>query len=357
MVVLATLAGIVSSLLLPVGTVALPGPPPAAPRSFDVVVFGATPGGIMAAIAARRTRNSSSSGPLTVALVANGTHIGGFTSGGHCGNDMYQDWVFGGLAREFWDSIHKHYDPNNTQPCINATGGYCRYTHEPHVASRIFSSMLSAAGVQLFTSSLGVRSAQMMAPRDGIHDDAPAAAAPPPPPRRLVSVTTNAGDVFAGRMYIDGSYEGELLAASGVPYAVGREERERYNESFGGYLGVAGLAFAYPERLFARAINPYVNNRSSGELLPGVYPARRVRDGAADAAVMGFEFRPCLTAVAANRVDIPVPPSYDPARYELVRRLLEAGGHAAVSGHRLQNGKIMPGMMGPVMMEIPRGAW
>lgn len=122
-----------------------PRPNATAPRGggeFDIVVYGGTPGGIMAAIAARQTvavttdttnrRRTGSvvSAPTpSVVLIANGTLVGGFTAGGHCGNDMYQDWVFGGLAREFWTGMHNHYgnnNPNKDRPeCIgpNSTGG------------------------------------------------------------------------------------------------------------------------------------------------------------------------------------------------------------------------------------------
>ena len=75
----------------------------------------------MAAIAAKRTDSQA-----RVVLIANGTHVGGFTSGGHCGNDMYVDAVFGGLAREFWDKIYLHYGGNKS--CEHKTGGYCKYT-------------------------------------------------------------------------------------------------------------------------------------------------------------------------------------------------------------------------------------
>lgn len=106
--------------------------------SFDVAVYGSTPGGVAAAVAAARwdghgvEKRERRGGELRVALIANSTHVGGFTAGGHCGCDMYQDWVFGGIAREFWGRVHTHYgtdNPNAGKPACrsaNATGGYCK---------------------------------------------------------------------------------------------------------------------------------------------------------------------------------------------------------------------------------------
>ena len=134
-------------------------------------------------------------------------------------------------------------------------------------------------------------------------------------------MTTEDGTVYKGRMFIDGSYEGEFVVASGIPYAKGRESRQHYGESLAGVLGASGTKLAYPKRLFPSApgVDPFVQPHSSPpQLLPNIYPEVSLApEGGADDAVMTFEFRPCLTAVPANRVPILTPGTYDPARFEV----------------------------------------
>src|SRR4051794_28220139 len=168
----------------------------AAEHQFDVIVYGASAGGAMAAIAA------SKEGSRT-ALVEPGRHVGGMVTGGLGRTDMdRQDRVIGGLSREFFERAGKHY------------GQPISWVFEPSVAERIMNDWLREAGVQVF---LGHRISGAV--KRG---------------SRIASMSTTSGDRFVGPVFIDASYEGDLMKAAGVSYVVGREGREKYGESLAG---------------------------------------------------------------------------------------------------------------------------
>ncbi len=248
--------------------------------SYDVIVYGATAGGVTAAVAA-------AGAGVKVALLEPGRHVGGMVSGGLGWTDLGQREVVGGLAYEFYESLGQAYDA----PAFAFVGP------EPHVAERVFQERLERAGVEV----LFARPLQSVA-KSG---------------RRIVSL--NAGDeTLGGTVFVDASYEGDLLAAAGVSYAVGREGVETYGESWAG---------RQPLRPGQHQFDVYVSPFANGEtLLPLVHDRPLAPVGAADGAVQGYGFRLCLTTRADNRVAFLEPPGYDPERFELLRRYLEAKG-------------------------------
>lgn len=247
---------------------------------YDLVVYGATPAGIAAAVAASRDG-------LKVALVDAGHHIGGLVAGGLSSTDKGDPAVIGGISLEFFQRVGARY------------GEPVEWTFEPHVASAVFASLLRGARVSTFYDS-------PLDERDGVR-------------RRggtILSIRTTSGRTLSGRIFADCSYEGELMAMAGVTYTWGRESREDYGEPLAGVRGPQR-----PDHLFTVRVSPY---DSQGRLLPEVQPGRPDPPGRGDRKVQAYGFRLCITRRDGNRTPFPRPPGYDPARYEILARLVEA---------------------------------
>lgn len=288
--------------------------------TFDIVVYGATAGGAMAAIAAAGEG-------MRVALIEPGRHVGGMVSGGLGWTDRGEVDVIGGLAKAFYDRVGAHYgvDP------LAIRGP------EPSVAERIFRDWLAASGVEVFVDA---RLA------DVIRDE-----------RSIGRIATSDGEVFAAAAFIDASYEGDLLAAAGVSYAVGRESVSLHGESLAGRQPIRP-----DQHQFAVPVSPFADERET-RLLPLVHDRPMVPEGDGDGGVQSYCFRLCLTDDPDNRVPFPRPDGYDPARFELVRRWLAASPDLRVErifslAGRLPNGKCDANSIGPISTNLPDGsAW
>ncbi len=261
---------------------------PARAGEAHVIVYGATPGGFCAAIAAARE------GAKVILLEPTG-HLGGLSTGGlsHCDSNQMRREALTGLFEEWHLRIAQDYvargrpapyDPKDKTPGI-------RWVFEPSVASRVTQAMLTEAGVSVVTHC-----------RLQTVDKSGA---------RITALRTTQG-AFTARTFVDGTYEGDLMAAAGVAWAIGREGRAEHGES------LAGKQHPKPAMK--------VNGRdAAGGPLPLITGTDAGPDAAGDAHVMTFSFRLCLTRDPANRVPIPEPKNYDPARFELARRALQAG--------------------------------
>jgi hypothetical protein len=300
----------------------------------DVVVYGATGAGVMAAVAAANAG-------ATVRLVEPGRHIGGMVSGGLGWTDVGAAAVIGGLTRAFYQSVADHYGAN----LFELRGP------EPHVAEQILCALLDTAGVEV---GLGE-------PLAGVDRGHRAVEACRTPSRR-----------HRAAVFVDASYEGDLMAGAGVPYRVGRESRWRHAEHW------AGRQPAYrPSRHnFACVISPLAAPAAPGaangeaSLLPFIrppaldrrgWPAERL--GEEDGALQSYGFRLCLTDRPANAIPIEQPKGYDPARFELLRRYLDAA--AASIGARdllglvpdlLPGGKCDVNSIGPFSLNLLDGS-
>lgn len=254
--------------------------------TYDVVVYGATPAGVAAAVAAGREAKS-------VALLEPLEIAGGMMSGGLSFSDSNQTAreTLGGLFEEFHLRVERHYaDREIKLPYEVRVKDQRPWTYEPHVAERVFNDMLAEAKV---TVALGERLTE--ARREGT---------------RLVAIRTASGKEFAGKVFVDASYEGDLMAAAGVAYRVGRESRDEHGES------LAGAAYPKPPVTDVPAIG------ADGKPLPLVNSTERPPDGAGDKRIMTYSFRFCFSKDPANQVPFTKPADYDAARYELLRRFL-----------------------------------
>ncbi len=274
----------IALLLLLAGPFAQPAS--AAPRRADVVVYAATPAGIVAAVSVAREGKS-------VLLLEPGKHVGGMVAGGLGATDHGNRAAIGGYSREFFTRVRAHYVKKYgpTSPQVKDCSDGFRF--EPHVGTLVFNEMLAEAKVSvLFGQRLDkVRKKGM----------------------RIEKITTRKGDEFAAPVFIDASYEGDLMARAGVKYHVGREGRDQYKEPLAG-VQARSAAHQWPVKVSGLA--------GKGKLLPFVQAGPLGAAGAGDRKVQAYNFRLCLTTRKGNRMPFPKPPGYDPARYELLARYL-----------------------------------
>ncbi|HEV7708932.1 MAG TPA: FAD-dependent oxidoreductase [Asanoa sp.] len=269
--------------------------------SADLVVYGATAGGLVAAIQARRMGR-------TAIVLEPSTHLGGLTTGGLGQTDTGNGAAIKGIAGEFYRRIHAKYAGTPVTPTSPA-----RFTFEPHVARAVFDELLAEAGVPVY---LGVRLSSVT--RSG---------------NRLLEVVGDNGQTYRGTMFVDASYEGDLMARAGVSSAVGREANATYGETINGVQLRSGHQFTFP-------VSPYVVAGSPGSgLLPGISSAPVAPAGSADDLIQAYNYRMCLTQ-AASRIPFPKPAGFDPVRYELAARYIQAGWTGPFfTTHGVGNGK------------------
>lgn len=279
---------------------------PAAEREFDIVVYGGTSGGVSAAVQAARLGK-------TVMLVEPGKHLGGLTSGGLGATDIGNKKAIGGLAREFYQRIKAHYADEaawtREKRSAYKGGGHdsaedTAWTFEPHVAEKVFHTLLKEHKVPVvFGQRLDLKA--------GVKKDG----------GRVTTIVMEGGQSYRGKVFIDATYEGDLMARAGVGYHVGREANRTYKETLNG--NQVGHARHHQ---FVKNVDPYVKpgDPSSG-LLPGIGADPAGTDGEGDHRVQAYNFRLCATDVPANRRPWPKPAGYDEKRYELLLRNFEAG--------------------------------
>jgi hypothetical protein len=248
-------------------------------REVDVLVYGGTAGGVIAAVTAAREG-------ATVALLEPRDHLGGMVSGGLGWTDYGKKEVIGGASREYFERVGRKY------------GVPVEWHFEPHVAEEVFRELVAEARVQVFYR-------HRLREKTGVARTGP----------RITQVTMENGAVFAAGIFIDATYEGDLMAQAGVSYTFGRESSSTWNES------LAGVRDRTPKHQFQVQLSP---RDARGRLLPEINAEKKAPDGAADRKVQAYNFRLCMTQVAENRMPFPKPAGYDPARFALLARLLEA---------------------------------
>ncbi|HEX4415664.1 MAG TPA: FAD-dependent oxidoreductase [Lacipirellulaceae bacterium] len=280
----------------------------------DIVIYGGTSAGVAAAIQA------SAMGKTVIILEPN--HVGGLTTGGLGATDIGNKQVIGGLARDFYRRIRDIYtsdgswqrekrdEYNARNPHYSATDD-TMWTFEPHVAYLAFAKMFERDHdrVQLLLN-------ERLDRRHGVIKKQ----------GRIDSITMESGRKFTARMFIDASYEGDLMAAAGVSYHVGREANSEYGETLDG----AEPKLNEKNHRFLKVVDPFVKpgNSTSG-LLPGIQSKSVPSAGSGDKLVQAYCYRLCTTDVPENRRDWSKPVDYDEARYELLLRNFEAGDERA----------------------------
>jgi hypothetical protein len=281
----------------------------------DVLVYGCTAGGITAAIQVRKMGKSAQ-------MVCPERHLGGLTAGGLGWTDSGDKAVIGGLSREFYHRVWQHYqrlaawrwqrreDYGNKGQGTTALDATARtmWIFEPHVAESVFEAWVRELDIPIARDAWLDR-------EKGVRTEA----------GRIVSIRTLDGRTYAARAFIDATYEGDLMAASGVEYRVGRESTTVYGEQ---WAGVQTGVFQHRHNfaVLEAPVSPYVvpGNPASG-ILPRVSQDPPGPRGSGDNRVQAYCFRLCLTRVPGNRVPFPKPARYDPSQYELLLRVFAAG--------------------------------
>jgi hypothetical protein len=249
--------------------------------SADICVYCATPAGITSAFQAALMNKK-------VVILAFNKHIGGMTTSGLGATDVGNKHVIGGLARKFYKEIGKWYGKDQEQ-----------WFFEPHVAEKIFNEWLAHTNVTLFTECRlqGVKKVG----------------------NRIISLHTENNMIIRATVFIDASYEGDLMAKAGVSYTTGREGNKVYDELYNGIQYSAHHNF----KMF---VDPYCKpgNRTSG-LLPHISEAPIGSQGLPDSLIQAYNFRLCLSCDRSNKLAFSKPDTYNPHEYEVMYRYIEAG--------------------------------
>lgn len=278
----------------------------------DVIIYGGTSAAITAAVEVVKSGKK-------VIIVSPDTHLGGLSSGGLGFTDTGNKAVIGGLSREFYHRVWLHYnDPGswkwesheeygNRGQGTPAMDGENRtmWIFEPHVAEKVFEDFISEYEIPVYRDEWLNRESGVVN-KDG----------------EIVSFTTLSGKTFEGKVFIDATYEGDLMAGTNVSYTVGREACSVYNEEWNGVQ--AGVY--HHGHYFKLDISPYVipGDTTSG-LLPYISDEPIQPNCSGDNKIQAYCFRMCMSNHQDNRVPFEKPENYDPMNYELLMRVFDSG--------------------------------
>ena len=321
------------------------------PLSADVIIYGGTSGGVVAAVQATRLGK-------TATILEPGKHLGGMTAGGlswtDVGNAPDRIKAIGGLTREVYQHIGAAYgmkpgtefNPPKSHDATRTGVDFAKppsLSFEPKMAERIFNELAAEAAVT-------------------VHFNAPLAAVEKAG-NRITSLTTANGQRFRGRVFIDATYEGDLLAAAGVSFTLGREANSQYGETVNGIQSPARKPAAGK---FEVPIDPFriAGEPASGPLPYLLQPGELGQIGAADRRIQSYNYRLCLTDRPDNRLPIEPPANYDAADYELLARWIAAREKAGerltlrsfLKYDPLQNGKYDFNNRWPISTDFIGGA-
>lgn len=287
-------------------------PKPSAETDADIVVYGGTSAAVIAAIQAKKMDKS-------VIIVSPDKHLGGLTSGGLGFTDSGNTGSIGGLAREFYHRIYLHYanddawvwqrreEFGNRGQGTKAMDDEERtmWLFEPHVAEKVYDEWLEELGIQVYRD-------EWLNRETGVDVEN----------GKIVAITTLSGKTFTGKMFIDATYEGDLMAAAGVSYHVGREANSVYGEEWNGVQ----TGVLHHKHWFAADISPYkIPGDPKSGVLPRISTEHPGVKGEGDNKIQAYCFRMCLSNHEENRVPFPRPDDYDSTQYELLVRVFDSG--------------------------------
>ena len=278
----------------------------------DVVVYGGTAAAVTTAVQVTKMGK-------TAIVVSPDMHLGGLSSGGLGFTDTGKKDAIGGLAREFYHRVWRHYQDdeawiwqkrseygNKGQGTVAIDGEKrTQWIFEPSVAEKVFEDMIDENNITVYRDEwldreLGVEVEQ------GV----------------IQSITTLSGKNYRGKVFVDATYEGDLMAASGVSYHVGREANSVYEETWNGIQ----IGTLHHKHWFMSDTSPY---KIAGDPSSGVLPLISTEDpgikGEGDHKIQAYCFRLCMTDHPENRKPFPKPDNYDPARYEILARVFQNG--------------------------------
>lgn len=279
----------------------------------DVIIYGGTSAAVIAAVQVKKMGKS-------VIIVSPDKHLGGLSAGGLGFTDTGNKEVIGGLSREFYQRLYQHYQNPETwkwqkkeeygnkgqgTPAIDGTNR-TMWIFEPHVAEKVFEEFAKEHQLEIHRDEWLDRSINGTEKKSG----------------SIRSFRTLSGKKYVGKMFIDATYEGDLMSVAGISYHVGREDNKTYGETWN---GVQAGVFQHGHH-FKSKISPYKipDNPSSG-LLPEISSEPIAPNGSGDHKIQAYCFRMCLSNHPDNRIAFARPEGYDSTRYELLARVFASG--------------------------------
>jgi hypothetical protein len=260
----------------------------------DLCIYGASSAGMAAAVQAARMG-------LKVIIAEFGQRVGGLTTGGLGATDIGNKAAIGGISREFYRALGQHYGTTE--------GDGTQWTFEPHVAEDVYLDWIQLYGIEVH---FGQQLASVQKEKG-----------------KILRLIMENGRTYEAGVFIDATYEGDVLAAAGVSYHVGREANSVYRETLN------GIQFGSPNHRFNADVSPFViPGKSDSGLIYGVSDAAPGTQGQGDRSVQAYNFRICLTNLPDNRIPFPAPPNYDPDKFTLLARYIQAGVWDALRLHK-----------------------
>ncbi|HBC30762.1 MAG TPA: xanthan lyase [Clostridiales bacterium] len=273
-------------------------------QTYDIVIYGATSAGISAAVETARSGK-------TVIIVNPDNHVGGLTTGGLGSTDIGNKQVIGGFSREFYRNIKKYYDKpenwrwQNSNEYLqdrNVSGEDAMWTFEPNAAQKVFNAFINEYQIPIVNERLVLDNGVVK--KNG----------------KIVSIKMESGLYIRGKIFIDASYEGDLMAVTGVSYTLGRESNSMYSETLNGVQTKMGRYHQFPD-----GVDPYKEKgKPESGLLPNINE-NPGEEGVGDEKIQAYCFRMCLTDIPENRISIKKPELYNEQEYELLFRYIENG--------------------------------
>jgi len=282
-------------------------------RKADVIIYGGTSAAIIAAVQVKKMGKS-------VIIVSPDKHLGGLSSGGLGFTDTGNKEVIGGLSREFYQRLYHYYQETSTwkwqkreeygnkgqgTPAIDGENR-TMWIFEPHIAEWVFEDFAKEYKLEIYRDEWLDRTTKGVIKKSG----------------SIRSIRTLSGMRYTGKMFIDATYEGDLLAAAGISYHVGREDNKVYGEKWN---GVQAGVFQHGHHFKSR-ISPYkIAGDSLSGLLPEISSELIAPNGSGDHKIQAYCFRMCLSNHPDNRIPFQRPEGYDASRYELLARVFASG--------------------------------
>ncbi|MGC9354170.1 MAG: FAD-dependent oxidoreductase [Mariniphaga sp.] len=286
-------------------------------REYDIVIYGGTSAGVAAAIQSSRMGKS-------VVIIEPSTRLGGLTTGGLGATDIGNKQAIGGISREFYQNIKRYYEkpenwkwqkPEEYRQSRNKEGEDAMWTFEPSAALKVYEEMMASEKIDAVYK-------QRLNRENGVKKQG----------QKIVEIETEGGEKYRGKMFIDATYEGDLMATAGITYTYGRESNREYGETLNGVqandysITLRGTVSRNSvHHNFIDGVDPYIvkGDPSSG-LLPFIVEGGPGIDGHGDKGIQAYCFRMTLTDHPENRIPFKKPDDYNELEYELLFRNYEA---------------------------------
>lgn len=280
--------------------------------SADVIIYGGTSSAVIAAVEVAKSGKS-------VIVVSPDIHLGGLTAGGLGWSDTGNKNTIGGLSREFYHRVWEKYEKEDAwkwedkskfgnkgqgTSALDSING-TMWVFEPHIAEQVYEELIEENGIKVYRDEWLDRENGLVK-EDG----------------KIKSFTTLSGKTLKGNIFIDATYEGDLMASAGVSYHVGREANRVYDETWNGVQ----VGTLHHKHWFQSDISPYkIPGDPESGLLPRISAEPPGEYGEGDGKIQAYCFRMCMTDHPENRVPFPKPANYDPTQYELLVRMFDTG--------------------------------